>query len=177
MNNLRNNLIKTYKRIELPPKIQYLHTIDQFVMEGLAKPQWRKLNNENSYTLTPFTYFTESKDEYDYWKELQKIQQHTSYFMKPYNILAYGSNYRDRKLDTLMVRGWLNEDKKNNLNILIMMEKMNKDDLNFLKNEYYYILNNPYWYPSLKFFEKRIELQNDEIIQEVNYEKVDYEIK
>lgn len=172
-----NNLRQVYKRIELPPRTLYYHTIDQFVIESLAKPQWRKLNNERSYTLTPFTYFVKSKEEYYYWGELQKIQQHTSYFMKPYNILAYGNNYMNPNLDSLMVRGWLHEDKKNNLNILLMIEKMNREQLYDNSNKYYYILNNPHWYPSLKFFEKRKELRDDEIIQEINYEKVDYEIK
>jgi hypothetical protein len=176
MNTIRNNLITIYQRLELPPFLNY-GFVNDFVIESLAKPQWRKLQNERPYTLTPFTYYKKSYHEYDYWKELQTIQYNTSFFMKPYNILAYGNNYKDQKLDTLMVRGWLHENKKNELNVLIMMEKMNKINLYDSKNKYYYILNNPYWYPTLDFFEVRKKLKEDKLIQEVNFEKKDYEIK
>lgn len=166
-----SRLIKTFQRIELPPLSNYPE-IDTFLMESLAKPQWRKLKNETPHNLTPFIYFTKTKEEYQYWEELIKIQYHTSFFMKKFNILAYGHKFMDKDKDYLMVRGWLHESDK--LNILIMMEKLEKEKA--YENDYTFILNNPHWHPSLEFFKKRYNLNNDEITQEINQEKKTYQI-
>ena len=167
-----SRLIKTFQRIELPPLSHY-YEVDTFLMESLAKPQWRKLKNEVPYNSTPFIYFTKAK-EYQYWEELQKIQYHTTFFMKPYNILAYGHKYLDNELDYLMVRGFLHESDK--LNILILMEKLDREKS--YNNEYTYVLNNPHWQPSLEFFKERSKnnKNDDELTQEINQEKKTYQI-
>ena len=168
-------LVKSYKRIELPPIINH-GRVDEFIIESLAKPQWRKIEGSNPYTLTPFTYFKGSSEEYDYWGELQKISYCSSFFMKPFNIMAYGSDHKAINQDTLMVRGWLHEDDTNKLNILILMEKLNKIKLYDSYDRYYYILNNPHWYPSLEFYKNRINKKDDNITQDINYETDKYTI-
>ncbi len=112
-----------------------------------------------------------STNEYDYWSELQKISYHTSFFMKPSNIIAYGFDHKNTYYNTLMVRGWLHEDNKNKLNILIMMEKFNRINLYLDKEREFYILNNPHWYPTLDFFKEKNKLKNDELIQEIKGDK------
>lgn len=164
------NILKTYKRLEMPP-YNSLYYLDNFILESLAKPQWRKLKLENSFNLTPFTYFKKTNKEYKYWEELSSIKYCASFFMKEFNIIAYGNDHMNKDLDTLMVRGWLHEDKKNKLNILVMMEKLNYSNI---RDDYYFILNNPYWYPSLKFFKRKDGKSYDEIKQEIDYNNKKY---
>lgn len=180
MNTMKNSLVTLYKRLQLPPYYNRSTITNPFLMESFAKPQWRYMKGDQQYNMTPFIYFNPTKHEYGYWGELQTIESHANYFMKPYSIIAYGSNYTDTKLDSLMVRGWLHEAPNHHLHILIMMEKMNHNDLYIgqMRN-YYSIINNPFWYPSPEFFAKKNDTTNnndDKLLQEVRLDKQTYTI-
>ena len=153
-----------------------LHKND-FISNALCKPQIRKAYGRNPYHLTPFTYFFNSKNENDYVNEIELIDSYTRTFKKPMNILAYGNEYKNTNLNTMMVRGWLHEDIDYTLNILIMIERLKSMKELKDSNKYYFILNNPHWYPTIEFFKEKSMKKNDELFQEVDYLENTYLIK
>ena len=139
------NSKKIFTKIPLPPR-----TINGKINKNL----FTIINGQtNRYDL----YQKKSNDKYDFWKEIQNIEFTLKHSNKKYNLGVYGYQC-DRDLKNIMlIRRWLNIDKYDKINCMILLEKIYNISDN---NNYINQLSSSEWKPTI------VEIDN---MDKINY--------
>lgn len=134
-----------FRRVSQIPTI-IRSELSQDLLEGLAYP----ILLNNGHTL-PFVYRVPIIEENDFWIEYQKLIYHLQFFMKPIQPHFYVNSQQTVRCDTRLIRTWCKLDvETNTLYTLSLMENVKYADRYMCINNYYDLVSNAIWSPSIK---------------------------
>jgi len=164
-------MLKKFTRITTQVPCPPYTKINKSLLESVYLRLHNKLSNDTMFSVydeTPLTYSFKSLGKFDYWKVSEEIQYVIQFISQPTiiptNILLFQNN--EKPSGEKVVRVWTNCE-SNIINVLALMENFNAKD----NPSYYLHINNPYWYPRQKDFEKLNNAHT--LIQEIDTTKLE----
>ena len=126
--------VRLFKRLEFTQGLRP----HPFFLERMA---YLQMQNNGDFTSGPMITAEPAPQEYSYWTTLDEIEHGMRYFMRPYELVAFGHNEADTTKSHLLTRAWMHHINGAN-RVTVTVERINQVDLYPYMNQ---INNKPIW--------------------------------